>query len=249
MASLPAPAGSPPTLENVSRSILAGLGNDSPTSPQLAAVEAWITKEGSFTGGGAYSNNPLNVTLGNVNASKSIGYLPSNFQFSVPDPTQNGGNPVVQFPDLTSGIIANIAGIKQAFATPIRNLLSSPSSGATLQQISDAIANSGWGTGSIIGTSPNPTQTGGSGGGIGVNSGGQTTSANTAGSPCAGKSGIDLIGCQLDQFTQLINQDAGRALAFLVAALFLVVGVAIIVADDIQIKGVSLKQATQKATA
>lgn len=246
---MPTVTGAPATLENTARDILAGLGNDSPSASQLAAMEAWITAEGSFGGKGSYSNNPLNVSINNVKASISAGFLPPTFQYSVPDPTQNGGNPVVQFPDLTSGIIANIAALKQSFASGIRGLLSAPQD-ITTGTLSQAVSASHWGTEPFGTVTGNPGQVGGSGGGIGVTSGGQTAGGNTAGSSCTPpSSALDLVG-QLNYLNCQLTQEAAAVLpriaAYLVGALLVIIGVAIFLVDDIKVGPVSLKDSAER---
>jgi len=166
-------------------------------------VESWIAAEGSFGGNGMFSNNPLNVTANNVKASIAAGFLPSDFKYSIPNPDQNGKNPVVQFPDLTSGVIANIAGLRQQFATGIRALLSKPGI-ITTPSLSAAVSASHWGTDPFGNTPPSTaTATGDptSGSGIGVTGSGSTVTGNSPGDACAGLGGFDLIGCRMDQFT------------------------------------------------
>lgn len=249
-------AGAPPTLDNTARSILAGLGNDSPSAGQLTAMEAWITAEGSFGGSGPYSNNPLNVTVGNVKTSMASGFLPATFQFGVPDPKQNGGNPVVQFPDLTSGIIATIAGLKQPFAAGITKLLSKPQDVST-PALSGAVTAAGWGTQPFGGVTPNPGQSGGSGGSIGVGAGGTTASGNgptgTTGQCTPPTSATDVGGAVQYALCTLRN-DFIRGSAYAIGAVLVIVGVWIVLADkDVpgheQAEAVKKKAATAAKTA
>ena len=253
---LPAPAGSSGTSTNadVARGILANLGNYAPTQGQLTAVEAWIQAEGTlFNPGSEFQNNPLDVTLGNVTASG----IPSSW-YTIPDPAQNNGNPVVSFHSLEGGITATAKGIQQPFAAAVNKLLSTPQD-ITPAALSAAVSSIRWGTAPFGGiTNPTPTSGGGStiGGtlngapasGLGTVAQGTDCKAPTDWKDVGG--GIGYAFCL---FGQQLHKDLPRLAAYVVGIVLVLVGVAIILVDDIKLQTpvgkVSLKQASEKVAA